>query len=97
MASTLNTVSNIKYLNATNRPPALREIIAVSSSDPDIGLFSRAALTATSWAKIDDSPIDASFSKMVELIINGQLPINTALKQCEEEVSGLIQRRLPQS
>lgn len=95
MSSTLNLVSNVKYLNATNRPPALREIIGFTSDSPEIGLFSRQALTAVSWAKIDDAAIDASFSKMVELIINGQLPIHTALKQSEEEVTGLIQRRLP--
>ena len=96
MNATLNAASNINYLNATGRPPALREVIGVSAQDPDIGLFSRAALTAVSWAKIDDSAIDTSFSKMVELVINGQLPISTALKQAEEEVTGLIQRRLSQ-
>jgi ABC-type glycerol-3-phosphate transport system substrate-binding protein len=95
MASTLTPVNNINYLNATGRPPALREVIAATANDPEIGLFSRQALTAVSWPKVDDAGVDSSFSKMVELIINGQLPIQTALKQCEAEVSSIIQRYAP--
>ena len=95
MNSTLNTSANINYLNAANRPPALREVIAVSVNDPDIGLFSRQALTAASWQKIDDAAIDATFTRMIELINNGQLQIGVALKQAEEEITSLMQRSLP--
>ena len=92
--STMDAATNIGYLNATGRPPASRQTVAISMADPEIAIFSRQVLTAMDWPKIDDEAIDTSFTKMLELVNSGQLPLARALKQTEEEITALIQRRL---
>lgn len=88
----LDPAVNGQYLNAANRPPALRSLIEPNINDPDLGVFVRQSLTATSWPQPDAAGVDAAFSKMLDLVNSGQLPLETALRQAEEEVSTLIRR-----
>lgn len=90
--ATIDPAANGAYLNAVSRPPALRSLIMPNINDPEIGLFVRQALTATSWPQADASGVDASFTKMLDLINTGQLPIDRALRQAEGEVTELIQK-----
>jgi multiple sugar transport system substrate-binding protein len=91
--STTDPAVNGKYLNAANRPPALLTLIQPNLDDPDFGVFVRQSLTAISWPQPDASTVDSIFSKMIDLINSGQLPIETALNQAEAEVTAIINRR----
>lgn len=90
--ATLDPAVNGKYLNAASRPPALRSLINTNLNDPDFGVFVRQSLTATSWPQPDATGVDTAFTKMLDLINSGQLPLETALRQAEEEISTLIRR-----
>lgn len=78
-----------QYLQASKRPPALRELIQKYSNDVDLGVFSRQALTARSWRQKDSSAIGQIFSNMIELILSGRLSLDKALEQAENEINGL--------
>jgi multiple sugar transport system substrate-binding protein len=91
--ATLDPAVNGKYLNAVNRPPALLTLIEPNLNDPDFGVFVRQSLTATSWKQPDASAIDTVFARMIDLINSGQLPLETALRQAEEQINALINRR----
>ncbi len=90
--STILPEVSVKYLNATGRPPALRLLIASNSKNPGLGVFARQALTSISWLKTDDTAIDEIISKMIDLVITGQLAPSEALKQAQEKVNELLRR-----
>lgn len=56
------------YLNATKRPSALREIVALQSEqDPDIKAFVDQALTSTSWYHGKDyAKVEEAFKNMID-------------------------------
>ena len=78
-----------QYLQASKRPPALRELIQKYSNDADLGVFARQALTAQSWRQKDNSGVRKSFSNMIESILNGRLSLDKALERAENEVNNL--------
>lgn len=92
LEATANDANNVAFLNATGRPPALRSLIAISLDDPAIGVFSRQALTASSWAQIDAPKIDAIFSQMIDAVNFGQSTPQIAIRQAEQQVSALMNR-----
>ncbi len=78
-----------QYLQASKRPPALRELIQKYSNDADLGVFARQALTARSWRQKDNSAIERIFSNMIESILSGRLLVGKAIEQAENEVNSL--------
>ncbi len=92
MNSTMDPVANGSYLVAASRPPALRTLIESNINNPDIGIFLRQALTATSWPQIDSSAIDQIFTQMIDSINAGQRSLDVALRQAEESITTLMRR-----
>ncbi len=94
MYLTANSDASRKYLQLTGKPPALRSLIAAMSDDPEIGMFTKQALTARSWPQIDNLAVENSFSKMIENVITGRLVPQKAIQQAEDEITALMSRRL---
>ncbi|MBI5079349.1 extracellular solute-binding protein [Candidatus Wolfebacteria bacterium] len=78
-----------KYLEVSRRPPALRTLIQKYSSDPDLGVFARQALTARSWPQPDNNKIKQIFSNMIELVLTAKLSPREALQKAENELNEL--------
>jgi len=86
---TANSQISEQFLKASNLPPALRVLIDKYQNDPDLGVFSRQALTARSWYQVDNTAIKRIFSNMIQLILSGQLTSDNALKKAENEINNL--------
>lgn len=84
--------SQAGYLNTTGHPPALRTFIAQVDKDPDLGVFSRAALTARSWKMGDYDKIKEIFSTAVQNVQSGAKKPDAALKDAETQVQELVRR-----
>jgi len=92
--STIDPAANGSYLVATNRSPALRSLIDTNIDNPDLGLFVRQSLTATSWPQIDATAVDEAFTHMLDSINTGQLTLDVAIRQAEASINSLVRRRL---
>ncbi len=90
---TTDETASYGYLQSAKHPPALRSLINGYLNDPDLGVFARQALTARSWPQIDNNVVVNAFSAMIENINAGKLPASQAIRQAEEEISGLMRRR----
>lgn len=72
---------NVKtYLQATQKPPALRF------------LATKQILTAKSWPQIDNNAVETIFSDMIESIISGKQTVQTALSRAEAQITQLMKR-----
>jgi len=78
------------YLQAGQKPPALKSLIEKYKNDPEMGVFAKQALTARSWRQPDSAAVKQIFSNMVESILSGRLSSDNALKQAESEINELI-------
>ena len=90
---TTNKENAKAYLQATQKPPALRFLIQEYSRDPDLGVFARQILTATSWPQIDNNAIETIFSDMIESVISGKQTAKAALSQAEAQITQLMKRQ----
>jgi ABC-type glycerol-3-phosphate transport system substrate-binding protein len=86
---TANPKVSEQFLKAARLPPALRVLINQYLNDPDLGVFSRQALTSRSWHQVDSSAIKRIFSNMIQSILSGQLTSDAALKKAENEINNL--------
>lgn len=77
------------YLQNSKKPPALRSLIQKYINDPELGVFSRQALTARSWRQPDGNAIKQIFSNMIESILSGKISPKQGLEQAENEINGL--------
>ncbi|MDP3015353.1 MAG: extracellular solute-binding protein [bacterium] len=77
------------YLQAAKKPPALRSLIQKYINDPELGVFSRQALTARSWRQPDSNAIKQIFSNIIESILSGKISPQQGLEQAENEINGL--------
>lgn len=77
------------YLQAAKKPPALRSLIQKYINDPELGVFSRQALTARSWRQPDGNAIKQIFSNMIESILSGKTTPQQGLEQAESEINEL--------
>lgn len=83
------------YLTVTKRPPALRTLIQKYSDDPNIGVFAKQALTASSWMKPDPEKTRVIFSQMIESVVLKKLDSYESLSQGERAVTDLIRQINP--
>ncbi len=89
-----NPDASRKYLQLSGRPPALRALIdEYISTQPDLGIFAKQALTARSWPEIDNAAVDSIFSQMIADVNGGRLQIDRALSEAASKVTDLMQRR----
>ncbi len=82
-----------RYVSETGRPPALRFLINDYINNPEIGVFSRQALTAKSWLKIDEAAIKDSFDGMIGAVLSGELDSRDAIRQAESEITTLMRKK----
>lgn len=78
------------YLDATGRPPALRQTIAGKLDDPAMGVFAKQALTARSWYEVDDAAINGIMSNAITMVLSGQADSAKALRQAQDQVNQLM-------
>jgi multiple sugar transport system substrate-binding protein len=83
----------VSYLNATNRPAALREFIDIQSNDPNLGVFAEQALSARSWYQIDNAAIETIFAEMIDSVNFGRASVKDALQNAQSQVNVLMQAR----
>lgn len=94
--ATIDPTANATYLNAVKRSPALRSLIASSTNDPEVGIFAKQALTATSWYQTDGPAIAKVFDEMLDSIVTGRLSASRALDEAENKVSEIMRKALTQ-
>ncbi len=79
-----------KYVNASGRPPARRDLIEIARNDIDIGVFAVQALTAKSWYQIDSRAVETIFADMIDDVNFGRENTRDALRFAENQVNLLI-------
>lgn len=90
---TTNEAVAEKYLQSSGRPPALRSLIAKYLEHPELGVFSRQALTARSWRQEDPEAVARIFDNMIKLTQDKTLKPQEALRRAEEEIAALMSGR----
>ncbi len=78
-----------KYIESTNKPPALRQLLPVySKKDPDLAVFTNQILTSQSWyhGKSPDQ-MNKIFKQMITDIVEGNKEIDDAIEDAASAVS----------
>jgi len=81
-----------QYSIATEKPPALRSLIQENINHPSLGVFANQALTARTWAQIDNVEIEKIISKMILDVTSGRVGALPALREAENSVNILMNR-----
>ena len=86
---------NVKnYIEKTKKPPALLSAINQNLNHPELNVFAKQALTATSWPKIDSAAADQFFSEAIELINSNQARPDEALRTVQDRITDLINKKM---
>lgn len=88
-SATTNPQTSEIYLQAAKKPPGLRSLIEKYKNDPELGVFTKQALTARSWRQPDSAVVKQTFSNMIESILSGRLNSEQAIGQAENEINEL--------
>lgn len=78
------------YTDATGAPPALRTEIQAAEGDttnPDLAVFAKQALTAKSWYESDPSVADAALNSAIKNVLSGAESPSQALNQAAAAVT----------
>ncbi|PIR41065.1 MAG: hypothetical protein COV31_02895 [Candidatus Yanofskybacteria bacterium CG10_big_fil_rev_8_21_14_0_10_46_23] len=78
------------YINASNRPPARRDLIAIVQNDPNIGVFSGQALTARSWYQPDPQAVESILAEVIDDVNFSRKSIREALRSAEQQINVLL-------
>lgn len=78
------------YLDQSQKPPALNVFINQKINDPDVGIFSRQALIAKSWQKVDAVKVSDILSEAIEAVSAGRLNVKSALELAQSQFDKLI-------
>ncbi|MBI2035330.1 MAG: extracellular solute-binding protein [Candidatus Liptonbacteria bacterium] len=81
------------YAEKAGKPPALRTLIDKSRNDPELGVFVKQALTASSWPQIDNVLVETAFSDMIDAVVRGQLTPEVALNKAADEISAVMRKK----
>lgn len=81
-----------KYYAKNKHPSSRKDLISLQISDPDIGVFANANLTAKSFYKPDQAKMDNIFSKLIDNIILNGLPPEEALSQAEQQAEAIARQ-----
>ncbi len=88
--ATANPDASETYLQAAQKPPALRTLIEKYKIDPIMGIFAKQALTARSWSQPDNNAVKQIFSDMIESVLEGKLSSENALQKAQNEINTLL-------
>jgi multiple sugar transport system substrate-binding protein len=87
---TTNTEVAQSYAIATNKPPALRSLIAQYLTNPVFGPYAEQALTARSWAQPDPDAVSVIFNNMIQSALTRQLTTEQILQSAAGSINELI-------
>jgi len=87
---TTDPQNSLTYLQATKRPPALKILINQYLDNPDLNVFAKQALSATSWYQPDPDQTSQIFSSAVESVLSGQLTSGRALEKAASQLNNLF-------
>jgi multiple sugar transport system substrate-binding protein len=82
-----------KYYAQDKQPSSRRDLIELQTSDPIIGVFAHANLTAKSFYNPDQAKQDGIFETMINNIILKGMRVSEALQQAQSQASTLTQVR----
>lgn len=85
-----NQATAVSYAKASGKPPALLSLIQSALSDPNLSVFAKQALYARSWYGPNRSSINNVLSQMIDAYAAGQSPLETAVKQAENQVTSIM-------
>jgi len=88
--ATANPDASEIYLQAAQKPPALRTLIEKYKNDTVMGVFARQALTARSWSQPDNNAVKQIFSDMIESVLGGKIASENALQKAQNEINALL-------
>lgn len=78
------------YAQTTNAPVSRRDLITWQQGDPDLGVFSKQALTAYSWYQADNNVVEQSFANMIESVVGGKATIKEAVIKAADEITSTM-------
>ena len=78
------------YMSAAYLPPARRDLVQFTASDPAMAVFAKQALSAASWPQPDDVEVSKIFKRMIDAVALGQSSSKEALKEAAIEVNNLL-------
>ncbi len=81
------------YMIATNRPPALRSLIAAYFTNPVLGPYAAQALTARSWPQPDPDAVSSVFNSMIQSALKGSLTTDQILRSAADSLNSLLYSR----
>ncbi|HVY67522.1 MAG TPA: extracellular solute-binding protein, partial [Patescibacteria group bacterium] len=81
-----------KYYAKTKVPSSRRDLIELQASDPDIGVFANANLTAKPFYRPDQAKMDSIFGQMIDNVILSGQSIDQALSQAQQQAATLTTR-----
>lgn len=81
-----------KYYAQTKTPSVRRDLIELQASDPDIGIFANANLTAKSFYKPNQASFDNIFGQMIDNVILRGFSAEDALQQAEQQAGTLTRQ-----
>ncbi|MBU2067967.1 extracellular solute-binding protein [Patescibacteria group bacterium] len=79
-----------KYLEASKKPTARRDLVTWQRNDQDLGIFADQALTARSWYQVDNLAIEQHLADMIESVVLGTATIEEAINKAASQVSLLM-------
>jgi multiple sugar transport system substrate-binding protein len=78
-----------KYYAKHKQPSSRKDLISLQISDPDIGVFANANLTAKSFYRPDQVKMDNIFGQLIDSVILKGLPTQQALEQAQAQASAI--------
>jgi len=78
-----------KYYTLDKQPSSRKDLIAIQISDPDIGVFAQANLTAKSFYRPDQVQMDNIFGQMIDNVILNGLPADQSLQQAQAQAAAI--------
>ena len=82
----------LKYLEASKRPTARRDLVDSQKDKVHLGVFARQSLIAKSWYQIDNVAIEKIFADMIESVVLGQSTIKQAIEKSANQINVLYRK-----
>lgn len=84
---------NKYFSEITLRPAARRDVLAEEQSSPDLGVFAKAALSATNWYRVDPFATDVIFKDMINAVVLSDTKPSQAISDAAARVTALMRKR----
>lgn len=78
------------YINTTQKPPALKSLIAKYINDPNLGVFAGQALSARSWPELDMEKTNEILNDIIEGVVFGKFSSSQGIKLAEEQINQIL-------